>query len=306
MGRALRSLLVIVGIVFISVTAAERVAVCKALHVVATVGDLGAIAREVLGREAEITVLAKPTQDPHFVDARPNLVLELNRADALCAMGLDYEIGWLPVLVRGARNPAIQLGGPAYIDTSTMISVLEVPSGRVDRSMGDIHPGGNPHYTLDPRNGIRIARGLAERFGRLDPAGRASYERNAEDFAKRAETKIVAWERLMAPHRGTAVVTYHKSFIYLTNWLDLVEVDQIEPKPGIPPNPSHVAEVIGRMRDRKVRTILQENWYPSNTGQLIAQQTGARLVLIEGMTSVDGSYLDHLDAVIRAVAGGLS
>ena len=281
-------------------------ALCKSLRVVATVGDLGAIAREVLGSAAELSVLARPTQDPHFVDARPSLILDLNRADAIVAMGLDYEIGWLPVLVRGARNPAIQLGGPGFIDASTMIPVLDVPVGKIDRSQGDIHPGGNPHYTLDPRNGVRIARGLAERFGRLDPAGRESYLRNAESFAKRIEAKTAEWERGAAPLRGAAIVTYHRSFIYLSAWLGLVEVDALEPKPGIPPSPSHVAQVIERIRERHVRAILQERWYPSSTGQVVAQQTGVHLVLLAGMTALGGSYIDHIDEIVRAVVGGVS
>jgi zinc/manganese transport system substrate-binding protein len=290
---------------FFSFAIAAAPAAAKSLHVVATVGDLGAIAREVLGG-GEVTVLARPTQDPHFVDAKPNLILDLNRADALLAMGLDYEIGWLPVLVRGARNAAIQLGGPGYVDASTMIAPLEVPSGRVDRSMGDIHPGGNPHFTLDPRNGVRIARGLAERFGRLDPAGQQGYVNNAEAFARRLEARIADWQRLMAPHQGAGVVTYHKSFVYFTSWLGLQEVDELEPKPGIPPNPPHIAEVVARMRARKVNAILQERWYPSSTASVVAQQTGAKLVLIAGMTPIGGSYIDHIDEVVRAVAEGLS
>jgi zinc/manganese transport system substrate-binding protein len=306
MSRGLRSLLLIC-FAFLIFAARGRPAGAKSLRVVATVGDLGAIAREVLGPGApEVVVLAKPSQDPHFVDARPSLMLDLNRADALCAMGLDYEVGWLPVLVRGARNSAIQLGGPGYIDASTMISVLEAPLGRVDRSMGDIHPGGNPHFTLDPRNGVRIARGMADRFGRLDPAGRDGYLRNAEAFAQRLAPRIRGWEALMAAHRGAAVVTYHKSFIYFTSWCGLDIVDELEPKPGIPPNPAHVADVVARMRERKVRAILQERWYPSNTGAVVAQQTGAHLVLITGMTPIGGSYADHIDEVVRTVAAGLS
>lgn len=283
-----------------------RPAEARPLRVVATVGDLGAIAREVLGAGAEVTVMAKPSQDPHFVDAKPSLMLDLNRADALCAMGLDYEIGWLPVLVRGARNPAIQRGAPGYIDASTAISALDVPSGRVDRSMGDIHPAGSPHFTLDPRNGIRIARALADRFGRLDPPGRVAYARNAGAFAARLDGRIRQWEQMMSPHRGAPIVTYHRSFAYLTAWLGTSEIAELEPRPGIPPNPAHIAEVVARMREHKVRVVLQERWYPSRTGEVVAQQTGAHLVLVEGMTPAGGSYADHIDDVVRAVAGGLS
>jgi zinc/manganese transport system substrate-binding protein len=275
------------------------------LHVIATVGDLGAIAREVLGDAGDVVVLAKPTQDPHFVDARPNLILDLNRADALVSMGLDYEVGWLPVLVKGSRNGKLQIGGAGSIVASTMVPLQEVPQQRVDRSMGDIHPGGNPHFTLDPRNGARIARGLAERFGNLAPDNRALYAKNTAAFVQRLDAKIKEWEQRLATRRGTSVVSYHKSFTYLTGWLGLNEVGTIEPKPGIPPNAAHVAELVNEMRARKVAAILQERWYPSSVAESIASQTGAKLVLIAGMTADHGSYIDHIDEVARALEAAL-
>lgn len=275
------------------------------LHVVATVGDLGAIAREVLGAGGDVTVLARPTQDPHFVDARPNLILDLNRADALVSMGLDYEVGWLPVLVRGARNPRIQPGSPGYVVASQAVQVLEVPRGRIDRSMGDIHPGGNPHFTLDPRNGVRVARALAQSFGALSPENSAAYQRNAEAFAAQIATREKGWEAVLAPHKGAPVVSYHKSLVYLTSWLGLDEAGTIEPKPGIPPTAAHVAQLVSVMRARHVPLIIQERWYPSNVAEQIASQTGARLALIQGMTPDGSRYADHIDDVVRAVAGAL-
>ena len=284
---------------------ADRAHAAGKLRVVATVGDLGAIAREVLGDAGDVVVLAKPTQDPHFVDARPNLILDLNRADALVSMGLDYEVGWLPVLVKGSRNGKIQSGSAGAIVASTLVPLLEVPQQRVDRSMGDIHPGGNPHFTLDPRNGARIARALAERFGDLAPDNRALYARNAGAFVTRLEARTRDWERRLASRRGTPVVSYHKSFVYLTGWLALVEVGTIEPKPGIPPNAAHVAELVNEMKARKVPAILQERWYPSSVAETIAHQTGARLVLIAGMTPEHVSYIDHLEEVVRALEAAL-
>jgi zinc/manganese transport system substrate-binding protein len=275
------------------------------LHVIATVGDLGAIAREVLGDGGEVVVLAKPTQDPHFVDARPNLILDLNRADALVSMGLDYEVGWLPVLVKGSRNGKIQSGSPGAIVVSALVPLLEVPQQRIDRSMGDIHPGGNPHFTLDPRNGARIARGLAERFGNLASDNRALYAANAAAFAARLDARTKDWERRLANRRGTQVVSYHKSFAYLTSWLGLREVGTIEPKPGIPPNAAHVAELVNEMRARKVPAILQERWYPSSVAETIASQTGAKLVLVPGMTAERGAYIDHIDEIVRALETAL-
>jgi len=288
-----------------ALVSAGRARAAGKLHVVTTVGDLGAIAREVLGDAGDVVVLAKPTQDPHFVDARPNLILDLNRADALVSMGLDYEVGWLPVLVKGSRNGKIQAGSPGAIVVSTLVPLLEVPQQRIDRSMGDIHPGGNPHFTLDPRNGARIARGLAERFGNLAPDNRAVYARNADAFVARLDARTKEWERRLAARRGTPVVSYHKSFIYLTSWLGLIEVGTIEPKPGIPPNAAHVAELVNEMKSRKVPAILQERWYPSSVAESIASQTGAKLVLIPGMTAERGSYIDHIDEVVRALEGAL-
>jgi zinc/manganese transport system substrate-binding protein len=287
------------------ILAAGRAHAASKLRVVATVGDLGAIAREVLGDAGDVTVLAKPTQDPHFVDARPNLILDLNRADALVSMGLDYEVGWLPVLVKGSRNGKIQSGSPGAIVVSTMVPLLEVPQERIDRSMGDIHPGGNPHFTLDPRNGARIARALAQRFGDLAPDNRALYARNGDTFVTRLEAKTKEWERRLASRRGTPVVSYHKSFVYLIGWLGLVEVGTIEPKPGIPPNAAHVAELVNEMKARKAPAILQERWYPSSVAETIASQTGAKLVLIPGMTADRGSYLDHIEEIVRALEGAL-
>jgi zinc/manganese transport system substrate-binding protein len=287
------------------ILAAGRAHAASKLRVVATVGDLGAIAREVLGDAGDVTVLAKPTQDPHFVDARPNLILDLNRADALVSMGLDYEVGWLPVLVKGSRNGKIQSGSPGAIVVSTMVPLLEVRQERIDRSMGDIHPGGNPHFTLDPRNGARIARVLAQRFGDLAPDNRALYARNADAFVTRLEAKTKEWERRLASRRGTPVVSYHKSFVYLIGWLGLVEVGTIEPKPGIPPNAAHVAQLVNEMKARKAPAILQERWYPSSVAETIASQTGAKLVLIPGMTADRGSYVDHIDEIVRALEGAL-
>ena len=295
----------LLGLVSVLSAASSAAQAATKLHVIATVGDLGAIAREVLGDAGDVVVLAKPTQDPHFVDARPNLILDLNRADALVSMGLDYEVGWLPVLVKGSRNGKLQTGGAGAIVASTMVPLQEVPQQRIDRSMGDIHPGGNPHFTLDPRNGARIARGLAQRFGELASDNRALYRKNADAFVQRLNARTKEWEARLATRRGTPVVSYHKSFTYLTAWLGLVEIGTIEPKPGIPPNAAHVAQLVNEMKARKVPAILQERWYPSSVAETIAHQTGARLVLIAGMTPEHVSYIDHLEEVVRALEAAL-
>jgi zinc/manganese transport system substrate-binding protein len=275
------------------------------LRVIATVGDLAAIAREVLGPAGDVVVLAKPTQDPHFVDARPNLILDLEHADALVSMGLDYEVGWLPVLVKGSHNARIQPGSPGAIIASKMVSLQQDGLPRTDRVTGDIHKIGNPHFTLDPRNGVRIARGIAARLGALAPENRVLYERNAEAFAERLKAKIKDWEARMAGRRGTPIVTYHKSFIYLTGWLGLTEAGTIEPNPGTPPSAAHLAALVNEMKARHVPVILQERWYPSSVAETIATQTKARLLLLAGMTPEGSSYVEHVDEIIRALDAAL-
>jgi zinc/manganese transport system substrate-binding protein len=276
------------------------------LHVVATVTDLGSIAGSVLGDPSAVTVLARPTQDPHFVDARPNLMLPLNRADAIVLVGAELEVGWLPVLLKGARNGKILFGEPGYIEAAQLVPLKEVPTVKVDRSMGDIHPSGNPHITTDPMNGILIARGLADRFSRLDPAGAERYHANAEKFVADATARVARWKASLAAAAGKSVVTYHASWVYFTDFAGLEIAGTVEPKPGIPPNAQHVAALIARMKSSHVPIILQESWYGSATSEIIAQNTGARLVVIPGMTKVDQPYLDHIDDVVNAVVHGLA
>jgi zinc/manganese transport system substrate-binding protein len=278
-----------------------------ALRVVATVPDLAAIAREVGGDRVTVTSLVLPTQDAHFVDARPNLALELSRADMLAVVGLDLEIGWLPTLVTGARNTKVQVGSPGYVDCSRFVTLLDVPTEKLDRAMGDIHPGGNPHYLLDPRNGARVAVGMAERMGQLDPTNKAAYQRAAADLGTRLEAARAGWERTLAPLRGKEVITYHRSFPYLASWLGFTVPIAIEPKPGIPPSPSHVAQVLQVAQARSVRLLLQEVYYPATTAELVASKTGAKLVRLPGGADVatGQSYTARIDTMVKSIAGAL-
>lgn len=254
------------------------------LDVVATLPDLAAIAAAVGGDRVEVTALAPPSQDPHFIDPRPSLMLPLNRADLVVVNGLDLETGWLAPLLVGARNAAIQPGAPGYFDASRHVERLEVPAGKVDRSQGDVHPGGNPHYLLDPRAAARVARALGAHMGRLDAEHAADYARDAEAFAAGLE-KLAAAEaarfRKLPPERRR-VVPYHRSMPYLLAWLGLEAVIHVEPRPGIPPNPAHVARVLKTMKARGVRVILQEEYYPRKTSETLARLAGAKLVVIPG------------------------
>jgi zinc/manganese transport system substrate-binding protein len=277
------------------------------LHVVATVPDLAAIAREIGGSRVDVTSLSLPTQDPHFVDAKPSLTLAVNKADLLLAVGLDLEVGWLPTLQVGARNARVQRGGSGYLECSAYVDLIEVPTGPVDRSMGDIHPGGNPHYLHDPRAAKACARAIADRMAALDPDSARAYRAGLERFERRLAARRAAWEKRMARFRGAPVITYHRSWVYLTDWLGLAVVETLEPKPGIAPSPSHVLKVIQLGRARKVKAVLQESYYPSKTGALVANKLGGTLVRLPAAADFRAgqSYIDRMEALITRLEQAL-
>lgn len=277
------------------------------LDVVATVPDLAAIARDIGGEHAKVTSLSLSTQDPHWVDAKPSLTLLVNKADLLLAVGLELELGWLPALQTGARNPRVQRGGQGFLECAQFVRVQGVPSGPVDRSQGDIHPGGNPHYLYDPRAAKACAEGVAAKMAALDPTNAGAYQANARRFIERLDARRAQWEQRLAPARGAPILTYHESWVYLTAWLGLTEVAHIEPKPGIPPSPRHVVQVIQQGKQRGVKVVLQESYYPSKTGQLVAAKIGAALVQLSGGTEFHKgqSYIEHMDQLVAKLARAL-
>ncbi|WP_373044537.1 metal ABC transporter substrate-binding protein [Vulgatibacter sp.] len=278
-------------------------------RVVASLPAVGAIAREVLGAEGTVTVLAPPTQDPHFVDGKPTMMLALNKADLLLDVGLGLEQGWLPPLVTGARNPRIQPGQPGNLDVMSLVQrPLEVPAS-LDRSLGDVHAGGNPHFWYDPRRVQEVATGIAERLAALDPGKAATFRKNAAAFRKRLDAKIAAWEKEMAPFRGRSLVPFHKSLVYLEDWLGLRELATVEPLPGISPSPSHLAGLILRMR--KVQpppVVVAEPWYNQSTARTVAEKAGAQLVTLPGDvggTPDTGDYVAWMEMVLARLRTGL-
>jgi len=276
------------------------------LSVVATTPGLAALAREVGGEHTQVKALALPTQDPHFVDARPHLALELARADLLLVVGLDLEVGWLPTLLTGSRNADVQVGAGGYLDCSGLVQLLEVPTTRVERSMGDVHPGGNPHYLFDPRRAKHVARGIARRMAALDPANAGYYRRRVEAFVRQLVTAQRRVESAVSSLRGQKVVGYHRSLAYLADWLGFEVVIHLEPRPGIPPNPRHVARVLTLARQEQVSLILQETYYPTSTSAVVAERAQARLVQLPGGPDFRGgeSYLAFLSRVGRTISGG--
>jgi zinc/manganese transport system substrate-binding protein len=269
------------------------------IRIVTTIPDFGAIAQEIGKEHVEVTSLVRPTQDPHFLDAKPSFVVDLNRAELLLVAGMELEVGFLPPLLVTARNAKIQRGAPGYLDCSTLILPLEVKSA--DRSQGDVHPGGNPHYWFDPRNGKRLAEGIAQRLQAIDPGHADDYRRNAEDFIRRLETKIAQWQERLKPRRGTKVVVYHRSWVYFLDFTGFTEVGALEPKPGIPPSPSHVAALIRTVKGQGVRYVLQESFYPSQLSRIFAHKSGATLKVLPTMTGAGGtkSYIDLVDILVR-------
>jgi zinc/manganese transport system substrate-binding protein len=276
------------------------------VNVVATVSDLAAIAREVGGDAVQVETLARPTQDPHFTDAKPNLVLMLARADLLLVNGMELEVGWLPALLTGSRNGRLQPGSAGYLDCSTLVTPKEVPKMKLDRSMGDVHPGGNPHYTKDPTNALILARAIANQLSEIDHAHAEQYRKGAAAFEQALGAHLTRWRQALAPFKGVPVVTYHKSWIYFVEWAGLEEVAFIEPKPGIPPNPTHIANVLAVIRARSVPVMIQEEWYSAQTSELLARNSGARLVRVPGMTPEGQSYIQYMDRLVAAVVSGLS
>lgn len=280
----------------------------KDVDVVATVPSLAAVAREVLGDHGKVQSLSLHTQDPHFVDARPNLALALARSDLLVLTGLELELGWLPPLLTGSRNAKIQPGAPGYFDASQFVSVLQVPTVQVDRSMGDVHPGGNPHFHPDPRAMRGIATALAERLATIDPEDAETFRANAAAFVAKLDQKLPEWQAKAAPLKGAKVIDFHRSWPYVEDWLGFQIVADIEPKPGIPPTPKHVLHVVQLAAENDVHLVIQESWFPDNVAKTVADQAGAKLVVLDAQADFEGggTYVQHVDALVDALVSGSS
>jgi zinc/manganese transport system substrate-binding protein len=250
----------------------------KKLNVVTATTDMAALAQEVGGDRIQVESIAKGYQDPHFVEAKPSFLLKLRNADLLIVVGLQLEIGWLPPLINQSGNPKIQVGALGYLDASQFAEILDIPTGTVTRAMGDVHPLGNPHYWLDPDNGRRIARGIAAKLGDLDPPNSAYYQQRFQDFDKRLSTAEQKWDAEMKPFHGRKVVTYHNSFPNFAKHFGLNVIGYVEPRPGIPPTPSHTIELIGLMKRENCKVVLVEPYFDLKTPQSIGRETGAQVV----------------------------
>lgn len=296
MRRLIKMLSMLAALAFVPAAQAKVV-------VVTTTQDPAAITRAIGGERVDVLALAKGYQDPHYLDPKPSYMLKLHRADLVEVIGLDLEIGYMGPLLTGARNPKIMPGQTGYLDLSTVVKPLEVVS-QADRSQGDVHPLGNPHYWLDPENGRLMAREIAARLTRLDPEGKDLYEKNLAAFEKTLDAKEQVWAKRMAPLAGQPVITYHRSWSYFAARYRLNVVGYVEPKPGIPPTPVHTLEVIKLARAKQIKLLLMENFYDDRVPKLIADKSGCAVAVVPnsvgGADGVD-TYFDLLDRITGTI-----
>ena len=317
----------------------------KPIHVCATVPDLGSLARAVGGDQVSVTVFAKGTEDPHFVEAKPSFIKALSQADLYIQVGMDLEIGWAPVLLQNARNGAALPGARGFLDASRVISPLEVPSGPVDRSMGDVHPLGNPHYLLDPLNGLKVARLIRDKLIELRPERKQYFEERYASFNQRLGAALVGvklarkydaeklarlfehgkleaflkqqgeasllggWLRVMLPHYGAKAVADHNLWPYFARRFGISLIGFMEPKPGVPPTTKHLGTLTELMRAEGVKIVLTVSYYDPRHARFISEKTGARVVnlahQVGAREGTDDDYLAMIDYNVRQLAAAL-
>lgn len=268
------------SLLFVLLVFAPGVRAASKVNVVTATEDLASLTQEVGGDRVAVDSIAKGYQDPHFVEPKPSFLLKLQKADLLEVVGLQLEVGWLPPLIIQSRNPKIQVGAPGYIDMSTFCQILEIPTGQITRAMGDVHPLGNPHYWLDPENGRRIAKAVQNKLSSMRPNDAQYFAQRYADFDARLSAAEKRWDAMMAPFRGRKVITYHRSWPNFCQRFGLVVAEYVEPRPGIPPTPSHTLAVINLMLQENIKLILVEPYFDLRTPESIAQKTGARVLVM--------------------------
>ena len=277
------------------------------VDVVTTTPDLGALAREIGGDRVDVKSLAKSTEDPHFVDAKPSHIVTLNRADLLVEGGAELEQGWMPPLLDNARNSKIAAGAPGRVTASTGIRMLEIPA-TLDRSRGDVHALGNPHFLIDPKNAKIVAANIAQHLAQVDPAGAATYAANLKKFNAEVDARAAGWDKALAPFKGAKIVTYHNDFVYFADRFGLKVVGTLEPKPGIAPSPAHIAEIIQTMKSQDAHVVLVQPYQNRKTAETVARQTSATVLDVSqqpGAMKNTDTYIALMDNLVTTVANGL-
>ncbi len=250
-----------------------------ALNVMACEPEWGALSRELGGDKVSIYVATTALQDPHHIEARPSLIARARSADLMVCTGAELEVGWMPLLQTQSGNPKIQLGQPGYFEAAPNVLMLEIPA-RLDRSMGDVHPQGNPHVHKDPRNVAKIAAALSERMAVLDPAEAEYYRARAKSFNERWQQAIARWEKEAAPLKGLPLVVYHKDMSYFIAWLGLREVGSLEPKPGVPPTTSHLSELLDRLAKTPAKVVIRSAYNDPRAGEWLAERAKIPSVVV--------------------------
>lgn len=294
-------------LLILSVICASAFAAQAKLNVVATLADFGSIAREIGGDKVDVTVMAKPTEDPHFVDARPSFVVQLRTADVLIDGGAELEIGWLPPLLQNARNPKIEVGKPGRVQASQGIRLMNVPAN-VTRAAGDVHALGNPHFMVDPIIAKTVAQHIAQSYSAIDAANAASYDANFKKFEAAINAKLQEWGTALLPFKGQNVVAYHDSWPYFAHRFGLNIDIFLEPKPGIPPSPSHLVEVIAQMKAKNVKVIIVEPYHDRKIAEKAASATGAKVIdfsQFPGGIPGTESYVKLIDVLVSRLAAAM-
>jgi len=274
------------------------------LRVETTTQDLAAIAKAIGGQHIEVHSLTLGTRDPHFAVAKPSMIRRVYRADLLLVIGAEMEIGWLPPLLQSARNNRVQPGNPGYLDLSQSVSLLNQIKGPVTRAMGDVHANGNPHYWLDPRNGIRMAKMIALQLEQLDPEHASSYQANFNTFEKTVNLKIIEWRNSLRYLKNKPVIAYHTSFIYLADAFGFNIVNEVEPKPGIAPTISSLSRLISQIKKEQIELLIIEPYYQQRSARYLNEQTGIQIAIIPqsvGARPDIKTYIDLFDSIVKAL-----
>ena len=278
------------------------------LRVLATLPDLWSITRSIVGDLGRVDVATRPGQNPHDLEIRPSQILLVKRAEILVRNGLE-EDAWIDPVVESSGNPRLLRGSTSVIEAAQGLALLKIPSGRVDRSLGDVHPSGNPHFTLDPGTMPTVSASIADGLARLRPDLASRLEANRREFLARVESRFQRWREVLAPYRGARVVSYHDSWPYFYRAYGLIELGVIEDRPGVPPTPQHLVSLVRQMKEQGARVVVLESWYPPDTATAVARLAGAKLVVIPqspGAVPGTGDYIVHMDHVVTALAKALA
>jgi zinc/manganese transport system substrate-binding protein len=268
------------------------------LNVITTLPSLASIIKSIGGDLVEVKSLTKGSQDAHFIEAKPSLMFILNKADLLIYSGLELEIGWLPLLIQGARNSKVAAGSRGSLNASDALSktnILEKPKGEVDRTMGDVHPLGNPHFLIDPHNALLVAELIAHKLIELDIDNKDTYEKNLKVFCQNLKSKISMWENQFSFLKGKDIVCYHPHWSYLLEWMNLKNAGYIELRPGIPPTPRHKKEIIDIMKEKNIKVVAVSSWKEPTIAKEVAEEVNAQLLILPGEVEAMPKSKDYMD-----------